>query len=85
MAIKVEVFISEPPCSGGRLLLKLVDKMREEYGEKIEVEIFKGVNMKLGEYNIETSPAVVIDKDVRIIGVCPSEETLKEALREAGV
>lgn len=85
MAIKVEVFTSEPPCSGGRLLLKLIDKIREEYGDKIEVEIYKGVNPKLGEYNIEASPAVVIDKDVRIIGVCPSEETLKEALREAGV
>jgi hypothetical protein len=85
MAIKIEVFASEPPCSGGRLLLKLIDKIREEYREKIEVEIYKGVNPKLGEYNIETSPAVVIDKDVRIIGVCPSEETLKEALREAGV
>ncbi|MCL6579928.1 MAG: thioredoxin family protein [Candidatus Bathyarchaeota archaeon] len=85
MAIKVEVFTSEPPCSGGRLLLKLIDKIREEYREKIEVEIYKGVNPKLNEYNIGTSPAVVIDKDIRIIGVCPSEETLKEALREAGV
>jgi hypothetical protein len=85
MAIKVEVFTSEPPCSGGRLLLRLIDKIREECREKIEVEIYKGVNPKLDEYNIETSPAVVIDKDIRIIGVCPSEETLKEALREAGV
>jgi len=85
MVIQVEVFTSEPPCSGGRLLLKLINKIKEEYGEKIKVEIYKGVNPKLGEYNIETSPAVVIDKDIRIIGVCPSEETLKEALREAGV
>ena len=84
MAIKVEVFTSEPPCSGGRLLLKLIDKIREEYGDKIEVEVYEGVNPKLDEYNIETSPAVVIDKDIRIVGVCPSEETLKEALREAG-
>ena len=84
MAIKVEVFTSEPPCSGGRLLLKLIDKIREEYGDKIEVEVYEGVNPKLDEYNIETSPAVVIDKDIRIIGVCPSEKTLKEALREAG-
>jgi len=85
MAIKVEVFTSEPPCAGGRLLLKLIDKIKEEYKDRIDVEIFKGVNQKLGEYQIATSPAVVIDKDIRIIGVCPSEETLKEALREAGV
>jgi predicted DsbA family dithiol-disulfide isomerase len=85
MPVKVEIFTSEPPCSGGRLLLKLVEKIKEEYKDKIEIEIYRGVNPKLSEYNIEASPAVVIDKDIRIIGVCPSEETFKEALREAGV
>jgi len=85
MPVKVEVFISEPPCSGGRLLLKLIEKIKEEYKDKIEVEIYRGINPKLSEYGINSSPAVVIDKDIRIIGVCPSEETLKEALREAGV
>jgi predicted DsbA family dithiol-disulfide isomerase len=85
MPVKVEIFTSEPPCSGGRVLLKLVEKIKEEYKDKIEIEIYRGVNPKLSEYNIEASPAVVIDKDIRIIGVCPSEETFKEALREAGV
>lgn len=85
MAIKVEVFTSEPPCSGGRLLLRLIGRIKEEYKDKIEVEIYKGVNQRLAEYQIATSPAIVIDKDIRIIGVCPSEETLKEALREAGL
>jgi len=84
MPIKVEIFTSEPPCSGGRLLLKLVEKIKEEYKDRIEIEIYRGVNPKLSEYGINASPAVVIDKDIRIIGVCPSEETLKEALREAG-
>ncbi|MEM1592297.1 MAG: thioredoxin family protein [Candidatus Bathyarchaeia archaeon] len=85
MPVKVEVFTSEPPCSGGRLLLKLIEKIRGEYEGKIEIEIYRGVNPKLSEYGITASPAIVIDKDIRIIGVCPSEETLKEALREAGV
>ncbi|MEM3577345.1 MAG: thioredoxin family protein [Candidatus Bathyarchaeia archaeon] len=85
MPVKVEVFTSEPPCSGGRLLLKLIEKVRQEYADKIEVEIYRGVCQKLDEYGIRASPAIVIDKDIRIIGVCPSEETLKEALREAGV
>jgi len=85
MSIRMEVFVSEPPCSGGRLLLKLIEKIKEEYKDKIEVEIYRGVCQKLEEYEIKSSPAVVIDKDIRIIGVCPSEETLKEALREAGV
>jgi predicted DsbA family dithiol-disulfide isomerase len=51
----------------------------------VKIEIYRGVNPKLGEYGIAASPAVVIDEDIRIIGVCPSEETFKEALREAGV
>ncbi|MEM3695057.1 MAG: thioredoxin family protein [Candidatus Bathyarchaeia archaeon] len=85
MPVKVEVFTSEPPCSGGRLLLKLIEKVRQEYADKIELEIYRGVCQKLDEYGIRASPAIVIDKDIRIIGVCPSEETLKEALREAGV
>lgn len=85
MPIKVEVFTSEPPCSGGRLLLKLIEKIKEEYKDKIEVEIHRGINPKLSEYGINVSPAAVIDKDIRIIGICPSEETHKEALRETGV
>jgi len=83
--IKIEVFASDPPCSGGRLLLKLMEKIKDEYKDKIEVETYRGVCEKLEEYGIKASPAIVIDKDIRIIGVCPSEETLKEALREAGL
>jgi len=85
MPVKVEIFTSEPPCSGGRLLLKLVEKIKDEHKDKIEIEIYRGVNPKLSEYGINASPAVIIDRDIRIIGVCPSEETFKEALREAGV
>jgi len=84
MVTKMEVFTSNPPCSGGRLLLKLIEEIKDEYKDKIEVEIYRGICEKLKEYQIQASPAVVIDGDIRIIGVCPSKETLKEALREAG-
>jgi hypothetical protein len=85
ISVRIEIFTSNPPCSGGRLLLKLIEEIKEEYKDKIEVEIYRGPCEKLKEYNIQTSPAIVIDKDIRIIGVCPSKETFKEALREAGV
>ncbi|BDH78719.1 hypothetical protein MTTB_00980 [Methanothermobacter tenebrarum] len=29
MTVKVEVFTSEPPCSGGRLLLKVIDEIKK--------------------------------------------------------
>ncbi|MEM4713746.1 MAG: hypothetical protein QXQ61_04265, partial [Candidatus Bathyarchaeia archaeon] len=70
---------------GGRLRPKLIAKFKREYRHNVEAELYRGRNPKLSEYGINSSPAVVIDKDIRIIGVCPSEETFKEALREAGV
>lgn len=85
MSLKVEVFASQPPCSGGRLLLKLIEEIKEEYRDQIEVKIYKGPGDHLKKYQIDVSPALVIDQDIRIIGVCPSKQTLKDALREAGI
>lgn len=85
MALKVEVFASLPPCSGGRLVLRLVDEIKKEYGDRIDVDVYKGPCEKAKEYGLKVSPAIVIDKDVRIIGVCPSKNTLRNALREAGL
>jgi len=83
--IEVEIFASEPPCSGGRLLLKLIESVKEDYDGKVEFVVYYGENDKTREYGIETTPAFVVDKDIRIIGVCPSKGTLKNALFEAGV
>jgi len=40
---------------------------------------------KTKEYGIKTTPAIVIDRDIRIIGVAPSMKTLEDALKEAGL
>jgi len=85
MALKVEVFTSLPPCSGGRLVLKLVEDVKNEYGDKMDVEVFKGPTEKAKEYGLTVSPAIIIDKDIRIIGVCPTRATFVDALREAGM
>jgi len=85
MPMRVEVFTSQPSCSGGRLVLKLIEEIKKEYGDKIEVEVYKGPSEKAKEYGLKVSPAIVIDRDIRIIGVCPSRATLKDALREAGL
>jgi len=83
--ITVEVITSVPPCSGGRLLLKRVEQLKQEYGEQIEIVKYEGVNEKTEEYEIVNGPAIIIDKDIRITGMCPSIETLHNALREAGL
>lgn len=67
------------------MVLRLMDQIKEEYGNKIEVKVFKGITDESKCYGLKVSPAIVIDKDVRIIGVCPSKQTLKNAIREAGV
>ena len=85
MALPVEVFASLPPCSGGRLVLKLIEEMKKEYGDSIDVKVYKGPSEKTKEYGLEVSPAIIIDKDIQIIGVCPSRETLRSAFREAGL
>ena len=81
----VEVFTSLPPCSGGRLMKRMVEELKQKYGDKIEVRLYEGVTEKTKEYGIDTTPAVVIDNDIRIIGVAPSMETLENALKEAGL
>ena len=85
MPLKIEVFTSQPSCSGGRLMLRLVDEIKREYGDKVEVEVYRGPSEKAKEYGLTVSPAIIIDGDVRIIGVCPTKKTLREAIREAGV
>lgn len=85
MPLKIEVFTSQPSCSGGRLMLRLLDEIKEEYGDKVEVEVYRGPSEKAKEYGLTVSPAIIIDRDVRIIGVCPTKKTLREAIREAGV
>ena len=81
----VEVFASLPPCSGGRLVKKMMKKVEEKYGDRVEIKIYEGINDKVKEYGIETTPAIVIDEDIRIIGVAPSMETLEDALKEEGL
>ncbi len=85
MKLLVEVFTSLPPCSGGRMVKKLMREIEERYGDRVEIKIYEGMSDKIKEYNIETTPAIVIDKDIRIIGVAPSMETLENSLREAGL
>jgi len=85
MRIFVEVFASLPPCSGGRMVKKMMREIAERYGDRVEIKIYEGVNEKVKGYGIDTTPAIVIDRDIRIIGVAPSMKTLENALKEAGL
>jgi len=77
--------LSIPTCSGGVSLSKLLKEIEEEFGDKIEIVTYKGRNELYEQYNLTAAPAVVVGGLVRIMGVCPSKETLISALREAGM
>jgi len=83
--VKIEAFLSVPTCSGGVSLSKLLREIEEEFGDKVEVITYKGRNELFEKYNLTTAPAMVIGGLVRIMGVCPSKESLLSALREAGL
>ena len=83
--VKIEAFLSVPTCSGGVSLSKLLKEIEGEFGDKVEVITYKGRNELYERYNLSAAPAVVVGELVRIMGVCPSKESLISALREAGL
>ena len=83
--VKIEAFLSIPTCSGGISLSKLLKEIEGELGDKVEIVIYRGRHELYQKYNLTAAPAVVVGELVRIMGVCPSKETLLAALREAGL
>jgi len=87
MAVRMEVFSGEPPCSSCAALLSLADQYKAKYPDKLEVikHIGPAAMARFNEFGLWCTPAVVIDEMIRIEGVCPSIETLDTALNEAGL
>lgn len=83
--IKIEVFLSIPPCSGGISLSRLLEEIKNEFGEKVALEVHTGPTPRIDELKISALPAVVIGDLVRIMGLCPDKESLVSALRECGL
>ena len=83
--VKIEAFLSVPPCSGGVSLSKLLDEVQVEFDDRIEVVVHKGPQELAKDYNLTAAPALVIGGLVKIAGLCPSRESLISALREAGL
>lgn len=83
--VKIEAFLSVPTCSGGVSLSRLLKEIEREFGDKVEIVTYEGHNELFEEYGLTSAPAVVVGELVRIMGVCPSKESLVSALREAGL
>lgn len=85
MVVKVEVFTAEPPCAGCTKLLEIADSLKEEYGERVEVIKHIGPCEEFNKYNLTVVPAMVFNEGkIKIMGVCPSMQTIDASLKEMG-
>ncbi len=84
--IRIEAFVSIPPCSGGVAVKRLLKQIEAEYGEQVDIVFQTGPgDPAWEEYAINNAPALVIGDLVKFVGLAPSKESLVGALREAGL
>jgi hypothetical protein len=84
--IRIEAFVSLPPCSGGIVVKRLLQEIEAQYGEQIEIVYHSGPgDPEWEEYAIDNAPAMVVGDLVKFVGLAPSRESLIGALREAGL
>ncbi len=86
--VKLEIFSGDPPCPGCVAILELAKQVAAQYDEsELELVIYEGAEgmEKFEEYKLFCVPAAVVNGVIRIEGMCPSEATLNNALREGGL
>jgi hypothetical protein len=84
--VRIEAFVSVPPCSGGVAVKRLLKEIEAEFGDRVEIVFHTGPGDKeWEEYGIGNAPALVVGDLVKFVGLAPSRESLVGALREAGL
>ena len=84
--VRIEAFVSVPPCSGGIAVKRLLREVEAEFSDQIEIVFHTGPgDPEWDEYAINNAPALVIGELVKFVGLAPSKESLVGALREAGL
>jgi hypothetical protein len=85
--VKLEVFSGDPPCPGCVAIIDLAQNVAARYEGELELTVLKGQEAlaKFEEYKLFCVPAAVVNGSIRIEGMCPSEATLNNALREGGL
>jgi hypothetical protein len=84
--VRIDAFVSVPPCSGGVAVKRLLKEIEAEYGDQVQVVFHTGPgDPEWEEYAINNAPALVVGDLVKFVGLAPSKESLVGALREAGM
>lgn len=83
----MEVFSGDPPCPGCVAIIDLAQRVAARYPGELELTVLAGQEAmpKFEEYRLFCVPAAVVNGSIRIEGMCPSEATLNNALREGGL
>lgn len=85
--VHLEVFSGDPPCPGCVALVELAQRVAARYPGELALTVLKGAEAmeKFEAYRLFCVPAAVVNGAIRIEGMCPSEATLNNALREGGL
>jgi hypothetical protein len=85
--VRLEALSGDPPCPGCVALIELAQRVASQYPDELELTILKGAEAmaKFEAYRLFCVPAAVVNGTIRIEGMCPSEATLNNALREGGL
>ena len=85
--VKLEVFSGVPPCPGCVAIIDLAKRVAARYEDELALTIYEGADgmEKFEAYQLFCVPAAVVNGSIRIEGMCPSESTLNNALREGGL
>ena len=85
--VTLEIFSGDPPCPGCVAIIELAERVAARYPGELEMIVLKGQQAmdKFEAYKLFCVPAAVVNGSIRIEGMCPSEATLSNALREGGL
>ena len=75
----MKVKVLGPGCAKCKTTYSLVEKVIKESGLDVELTKVDDI-MEMMSYNIMTTPAIVVDGEVKIKGRVPSEREIKEIL-----
>ena len=75
----MEIKVLGSGCSRCKKALELVNKVVKDNGLDAKVEYIDDI-MKIMEYNVMSTPAIVVNNEVKIEGSLPSESEIKKIL-----
>ena len=83
--VRIETFLSKPPTPDGVHLSQMLENLQEKFGETLQITIFGKDDDLFKAYNLTSTPAVVVGETIKIMGFCPSEESIISALNDLGI